>query len=108
MDDLLRSELTTGCTIQAYADDICITISSKDVNFLNHTAKKIFTLLEKWADENRLNFDVNKCEAIIFTKKREIPQINLRFLSHRIPISYLGLILDRVRYLGLILDRKLL
>lgn len=108
MDDLLRSELTTGCTIQAYDDDICITISSKDVNFLNHTAKKIFTLLEKWADENRLNFDVNKYEAIIFTKKREIPQINLRFLSHRIPISYLGLILDRVRYLGLILDRKLL
>ena len=40
VDDLLRSDLPTGSTIQAYADDICITISSKDANFLNPTAKK--------------------------------------------------------------------
>ncbi|KAK2708096.1 hypothetical protein QYM36_015702 [Artemia franciscana] len=87
VDDPLRSELPTCCTIRAYPDDICVTVSSKDANFLDHTAKKIFTLFEKWADKNKLKFDVNKCEAIIFTKKREIPQINLQFLSHRIPIS---------------------
>jgi len=79
VDDLLRSELLTGCTTQEYADDIFVTISSIDPNSLDHTAKKVFTLLEKWAEKHKLKFDVNKCEAIIFTKKREIPQNNLQF-----------------------------
>jgi len=65
-------QFPTGFTIQAYADGICVKMSSKDTNSLDPKYKKGIYAIRKSADKNKLKPDVNKCEAIIVMEEREI------------------------------------
>ncbi|KAK2722673.1 hypothetical protein QYM36_003005 [Artemia franciscana] len=101
IDDLLRVNFGRHCVVQAYADDICATISADTPQKLIHMANGVFMRFCEWAGNNKLKFDENKTEALLFTRKHKVPDITLMFMNTRVEIK------EKVRYLGVILDRKL-
>ncbi|KAK2716806.1 hypothetical protein QYM36_007075 [Artemia franciscana] len=72
-------KIDKNCIIQAYADDICMIISSESIGQLEEIAQKVFTKFEEWSAKNKLEFDKNKTEAVLFTNKHKVPKINLKF-----------------------------
>ena len=102
INDLLEMDFGENCTIQAYADDVTVILTGKNILFLENLAEKIFQKFEVWAAENKLTFDQRKTEAVLFTNKHKVPVVNLFFGGEKINIQ------QKVRYLGIILDRKLL
>ena len=91
-----------NCIIQAYADDICVIISSANICQLEEIARRVFSELGQWAVKNRLEFDKNKTDAVLFTNKHNVPKITLKFGGDIIDVK------ENVKYLGVILDRKLM
>ena len=102
INDLLNEKIDKNCIIQAYADDICMIISSESIGQLEEIAQKVFTKFEEWSAKNKLEFDKNKTEAVLFTNKHKVPKITLKFGGDIIEVK------EKVKYLGVILDRKLL
>ena len=83
-----------------YADDkACLTSSfriSAIVNRLNQAAAKIQKFYNKW----KIKINIQKSEAIIFTKRRPILDVNVCLNNYVIEWS------SSVKYLGVILDSK--
>ncbi|KAK2723726.1 hypothetical protein QYM36_002164, partial [Artemia franciscana] len=73
INDLLEMDFGENCTIQAYADDVTVILTGKNILFLENLAEKIFQKFEVWAAENKLTFDQRKTEAVLFTNKHKAP-----------------------------------
>ena len=101
VDGLLRFDFGRHCAVQVCADGICATISADTPQKLIRIANVIFMRFCEWAGNNKLNYDENETEALLFTRKHKVPDITLTFLNTRVEIK------EKVRYLGVILDRKL-
>ena len=100
VDDLMRVDFGRHCEVQVYTDDICATISAYTPQKLIHIANKVFMRFREWAGNNKLKFDENKTEALLFTRKRKVPDITLVFMNTRVEIK------EKIRYLGGIFGSK--
>lgn len=100
-----------GLTIRGYVDDSLLTVSATSENTSTEIIQSAFGKVEKWADENGMVFNLDKFEAIHFSRKRNYPnpKIILPSLDHTIPqriIKPLGKSTS-MKWLGVYFDYKL-
>ena len=102
VDSLLNEISNMDVHIQAYADDVCLLASGKNLRILCTKIQRALNKLDEWCNRNGLNANPSKTTLVMFTRKRKI--------SGLIPITLKGVVLqifDEVKYLGVILDKKL-
>ena len=97
----LASSVSCFCKILQYADDIALYFNSSSLIEASSRINSALHYLNQWLSDHGLSLSVPKCNAVVFSRKRIIPPINL-FVEDE-PI----VILDKVKFLGLILDSKL-
>lgn len=100
MEQLLKTELPRHANIQAYADDIALSISGKSRKELQTRASEILQLILQWGNERKLSFSSAKSIAVPF-KGNLVPGFTVGFGDNRIVTK------QSARYLGIILDSKL-
>lgn len=81
-----------------YADDITICSSAKDVHEARNTIQEYLKLLTAWLKHWKFKLNPQKCSYQVFSKKRNIPDINIKVLNQNISITrdqrVLGVIFD--------------
>lgn len=70
------SNRVAGLSIRGYDDDGLLTASASSEDRSTETIQAAFYILEKWALENGMVFDLDKFEAMHFSRKRNIPTLN--------------------------------
>ncbi|XP_052745706.1 RNA-directed DNA polymerase from mobile element jockey isoform X4 [Bicyclus anynana] len=97
----LELSVNNFCNILQYADDIVLYHSSSSVDELHLRLNSALYYLSQWLSDHGLSLAVDKCQAVVFTRKRSIPTFN--FSLEEQPIN----LIDKAKFLGIILDRKL-
>jgi hypothetical protein len=85
-----------------YADDTAILTQSWRTDTILHRLTHTTSVLLRYFTRWKLQVNIHKTEAILFTRGRPIPPAPLHFQRAVIPCN------TQVRYLGLLLDSKLL
>ena len=88
--------------IQAYADDILITLHGKELQVVYQKAQIILNKIEKWCNNKSLKISTNKTKYMIITnnnKEYEIKSLNIGKSQIQLVQEY--------KYLGIIIDNKL-
>ncbi len=104
----------TGLTIRGYVDNDLFTVCAKSENVSTEIIQAAFGKVEKWADENGMVSDLDKFEAMYFSRKRNYPNPKIilpAYISpdHTIPkrtIKPLGKNTS-MKWLGVYFDHKL-
>jgi len=94
MEALLRTRFPEQVSIQAYADDIAISIAGPTRNSIVQRAALALTPVLEWAEARGLSFSATKSQALM-TKGELAPGFSVAFGNDRI-VS-----VDSVKYLGL-------
>ena len=89
------------CNILQYADDIVLYGSSKSVEDITSQINTALHYLDQWLSDHGLSLSVAKSQAVVFSKKRSIPNINIRFMDQYISV------VNKVKFLGIFLDNRL-
>ncbi|XP_047041608.1 uncharacterized protein LOC124645775 isoform X1 [Helicoverpa zea] len=97
----LESSVNCFCKILQYADDIALYYSFSSPQDASSRLNSALYYLNQWLCDHGLSLSVPKCNAVVFSRKRNIPPINLSI--DNVPISTL----DKIKFLGIILDSKL-
>ena len=95
---------SVNCNLLLYADDSCLTVSHKDVNYIENTLNSNLSTLCNWFVDNKLSIHLGKTESILFgtsTKLAKINKLNIRYGDHVIEQK------QSVKYLGVTLDNTL-
>lgn len=97
----LEKSIHFMCKILQYADDLTFYKISSNlfiaVSAINNALKKLLAFL----NSNGLELSPSKSKVVIFTRRRKLPDIQVRFGDEVIPIS------KEVKFLGMFLDSKL-
>ena len=102
INTLLKAMEMTCCKTVAYADDVAVVATGKDLNILSEILESALNLLAKWCQGCGLGVNPTKTELVLFTRRYRIPKFN----TPRINGVSLSLS-NEAKYLGLILDSKL-
>ncbi|GBM72862.1 RNA-directed DNA polymerase from mobile element jockey [Araneus ventricosus] len=87
-------------TLSLYADDTAILAQSKKFNTISNSLSKYIPKLESWLKRWKIQLNVEKTEAIIFSKYfKHCPEIKI----YSTPVPWK----KEIKYLGVILDRNL-
>ena len=87
-----------------FADDGTLLIHGKDLGKMKELMQKALNKVEQWATECGLKLSTTKTKAILFTRKRKIPEVDLGLRIYGEEIEYV----KEIRCLGVILDSKLM
>lgn len=87
--------------LACFADDTASLTSDRDSNLVINRLQLSLELLFNYFSSWKLKLNEGKTEAILFTRRRRIPDKKLNIGGHSIPWS------SSVKYLGLHLDKKL-
>jgi ribonuclease HI len=102
---LYTSDLDTSvncfCKILQYADDIALYSSSKDFSESSHALNSALYYLNTWLSDHGLSLSAEKSNAVIFSRKRHVPDLNIHIDDEPVMIK------DEVKFLGIILDSRL-
>ena len=99
---LFRLVFPSTVHIQAYADDIVLYCDASTLSRLQHRLSAALSLLNHWADNNKLTFNATKTKLVVFSRCHVAPALELSLANH---------VIEQVavyKYLGVLLDRKLL
>ena len=98
VDEALNLRLPPGVRIQEYADDFVITKTGQDNETIKRDLQCACSILTQCGQSVKLEFASSKSELIVFTKKRNKPNItiNINGLENHPSktAKYLGVILD--------------
>jgi len=97
MESLLRTNFPDHVSIQAYADDIAISIAGPTRNSIIQRAELALIPILEWEEARGLSFSATKSQALM-TKGDLVPGFTVAFGNDKI-VS-----VDSVKYLGLWLD----
>ena len=84
-----------------YADDCAMWHSSRNAQSSAQQIQLALESVNRWALEWGFKFSVQKCIGVVFTRKRNVPPLNLTLDNQPIPIK------NSVRFLGLHFDSRL-
>ena len=87
--------------VQAFADDSNLIFISADPKALENAANDALIKINEWGHKNKLKFNNDKTEAIIFSNRNYVPFIRLLFNGKPVSIK------KSIKSLGVILDSKL-
>ncbi|CAG9133023.1 unnamed protein product [Plutella xylostella] len=98
--DLERS-VDCFCDILQYADDLALYYASSSLAETNVQLNLALRYLSDWLTRHGLSLSTQKCTAVVFTKKRTIPDVDIVIGEDTIAVS------SEVKFLGVILDSRL-
>ena len=102
VDEILKDMNKNNINIVAYADDVVITTTGKNLNKLSLNIENALKDVLNWASTKGLNINPNKTEIVLYTRKYKIPSFRKITLNNiEIPIA------DKAKFLGIIIDKKL-
>ena len=87
--------------ISQFADDLAIWVIGNDINEMAIKLNKRLSDINIWAKNLNLEFSPQKCNIIMFTRKRNVDKPDIMLNKNK--LEYV----DRVKYLGVIMDRRL-
>jgi len=96
LDELLETELPDRCYIQAFADDVFLTVTGKTASDVESAANQALKFISNWGRSAKLTFSPAKTQAINFTSaSKSISLIMDDTEVHMSPqLKLLGVILD--------------
>ncbi|KAJ8726286.1 hypothetical protein PYW07_000984 [Mythimna separata] len=97
----LPSCLNYDCKILQYADDIALLVSGISIQDAAQSMNVSLSSLNQWLLDHGLTLSAPKSSAVIFTRKRSVPPIDINIDGQSIPIK------DKARFLGVTLDSRL-
>ncbi|OTF72393.1 hypothetical protein BLA29_003839 [Euroglyphus maynei] len=99
-DNLLKLQLPTGCYLQAFADDAFLIVIHENLEICENRANKALEKIFKWGNENKIEFNPKKTQAMLITRKRKLREINLQIREAKIEL------VNSLKYLGVIIENK--
>jgi ribonuclease HI len=90
-----------GVDMSLFADDSAIYIGHRNINTLINKIQQAVDNIHKWCNQNGFKISLNKTIGVLFTKKTQIPQINIKIDQNCIKME------KKAKFLGIIFDRKL-
>ena len=91
------------CDLLLYADDSCLTVTHKDIKFIEDTLNDNLSSLCDWLVDNKLSIHLGKTESILFGTSNKLAKGNLlnikygnQLITQKRSVKYLGVILDNV------------
>lgn len=99
---ILRKLRNKGVRIVAYADDVAVLVTGKDLQTISDLMKAYLREITEWAEENGLGVNPEKTVLVLFTRRYKIPS----FRPPKVRGQTLTLS-QEAKYLGVILDAKL-
>ena len=99
-DNLLKLHLPTGCYLQAFADDAFLVVSHENLNICEDRTNKALEKIAKWGENNKIEFNPRKTQAMLITKKRKTREIDIQMKGTKIEI------VKHMKYLGVIIENK--
>ncbi|XP_063832729.1 uncharacterized protein LOC135081874 [Ostrinia nubilalis] len=97
LDELFERELPSGCKLQAYADDVLLICTAKDLSQLERNTNTALEIITAWGESAKLTFGPTKTQMIGFTptaRKACITHRGIR-LQFKTDIKLLGIIIDQ-------------
>ena len=95
---------SVNCDLLLYADDSCLTVTHRDINYIENTLNSNLSSLCDWLVDNKLSIHLGKTESILFgtsTKLAKVNHLNIHHGNHVIEQK------QSVKYLGVTLDNTL-
>jgi hypothetical protein len=100
-DSLLNLEYSSHSKIVAYADDLVILTYGNTHHEAEAYANASVARIEKWARENKMQFNESKSKVMIISRKRRQAEINIIRNNRRL------VQVKEIKYLGILFDSKL-
>lgn len=97
----LNKSVDCFSNILQYADDIALYVSSSSFEVAASRINSALFYLNQWLDDHGLSLSVPKSQAVIFSRKRNVPNVTISINNENISI------IKKVKFLGIILDSKL-
>ena len=98
INDIPKHEKTS---LALFADDTAILSKHKNSDTIVSNLNSHLDKLSLWFNAWKIDLNVGKTQAIVFSKGRKIPETRVKLNNQLIPWA------NEVEYLGLILDKKL-
>lgn len=89
------------CRVLQYADDLLLYTCHQKINIASSCLTDSLQNLSHWLFYNGLDLSPSKSNIVLFSRKRNLPDIDIRVNGSSIPVK------ESVKFLGLILDNKL-
>jgi len=97
-EDLFRKPLPTGVEFLAYADDVALVASGKDVGVLECLLTEGADTVVRWMNTMGLELAIQKSEAMVITKTRTYNDLRINIggvdIKNVSKINYLGIVID--------------
>ena len=93
-----------SCDLLLYADDSCLTVTHKEVKYIEDTLNNNLSSLCDWLVDNKLSIHLGKTESILFgtiNKLTKANHLNIKYGKQEIEQK------QKVKYLGVTLDNNL-
>ena len=84
-----------------FADDTTILFSSNDINILNEILEREANKVILWFNANKLIINVSKTSCMLFSNKRNTPQLNITLNDSVLEVQ------TETTFLGVVIDNKL-
>ena len=97
----LPSCLNINCKILQYADDIALLVSSSSIQEAVLSLNISLSSLNQWLVDHGLSLSAPKSSAVIFTRRRLIPVVDINIDNQSVPLK------GQAKFLGITLDSKL-
>lgn len=97
----LEQSVSCFCEMLQYADDLCLYTTGKSIDDISSRLNSALYYLNVWLEDHGLSLSIPKCNAVVFSRKRSIPDFDIHCDSQSVPIT------DKVKFLGVTLDSKM-
>ncbi|XP_022828405.1 uncharacterized protein LOC111357833 [Spodoptera litura] len=97
----LPSCLNYDCRILQYADDIALMVTSSSITDATTSMNVSLASLHQWLLSHGLSLSAPKSSAVIFSRRRRLPDIRIEIDGQPIPV------MRKARFLGVILDSRM-
>lgn len=100
-DELLEMPTPPGVQLIGFADDLALVTTDRDPETLENVTNRTLKEIDRWMTGKGLQNVPTKTKAIILTKKKILPNLDIRIRGQAIPV------VKEARYLGVTFDTRL-
>jgi len=100
-DALLNLHFSSHTKVIAIADDLAVLTKGKSPSEAEAFANSGLAKIEKWAKDNKMQFNESKSKAMLITRKKNTESVNIYINNRRLDI------LKEMKYLGIYFDNRL-
>ncbi len=98
---LLKLNFSRHTKVIAFADDLAVLTKGNNPSEAEAFANSDLAKIEKWTNDNKMQFNETKSKAMMITRKRNIDNINIYINNRRLET------VKEMKYLGIYFDNRL-